>query len=45
MTNILIQSIITNLIENKNITLPVTFPSIEIENIQWDRDEAYMYNE
>ena len=45
MTNILIQRIVTNLIENKNITLPVTFPSIEIEKIQWDRDEAYMYNE
>ena len=45
MTNILIQSVIRNLIENKNITLPVTFPSIEIEKIQWDRDEAYTYNE
>ena len=45
MTNILIQRMVTNLIENKNITLPDTFPSIEIEKIQWDRDEAYMYNE
>ena len=44
MSNMLIQSIITNLIEYKNITSPVTFPSIEIEKIQWDRDEAYMYN-